>query len=306
LTYHQSNSCKVKKEQELLKEELKVLKEEVKQLKEHPTTTNNITVNGNVENLSVNAPINIMKHMTPSVVRDTFSKYYNANILLEGESGMADFTIDYFLTGQGNPVYLCTDRSRKRFFYYDNNKQVEDPNATLLTDIIATGSFEVVTKFYKEQLAYYEKLMNDNIKNTEIYNHWLNKKFKLIDMYNNIKNIRSTQSYASGLSRRLPKTLEDRKRMDDIIAEQIKLHKISLESLDSIKDELIEIQGFNGYKRHTKTGMVFDTRINEVVGKYFWNEEDGGFHDWKSLTEQDKELCRANKFKYNIPDPMFY
>lgn len=242
--------------------------------------------------------------MTPSVIRDTFSKYYNANILLEGENGMADFTIDYFLTGEGNPIYLCTDRSRKRFFYYDNDKQVEDPNASLLTDIIATGSFDVVTKFYKEQLSEYEKLANDNIKNIEICNHWLNKKLKLISMYNNIKNIRSTHGYASSLSKRLPKTLEDRKRIDAVISAQIELQKSSLDSLEAIKSDLVDIPGFNGYKRHTKTCMVFDTRINEVIGKYYWNLEDGGFHDWTSLTDQDKDVCKLNKFRYNIPDPI--
>lgn len=310
LDYHMKNACKIIKSQTRLEEEVKILKEEVKQLKEHPMTTNNITVNGNVETLNnINNNISLTDYMTKDIIRDTFTKHYNSDTLLGGEKAFADFTIDYLLTGDGKPIYLCTDRSRQRFYYMDKNKKVEDPNADILTNITATGSFDVVTKLYGEKMQYYTDKINEHANYKEQQNYWIDERTSLIKIYNEIKNIsKEGQSYRKRLSVRLPNSLEDRQRIDTVKDEELVLdikEKSYLEAFEKAKVDLVDsTNGLKGFKIHKPTGMVF--KKHEVVGKFYLNFDypdcPQGLDDYKELIEEDKIVCQQYGFSVSTTE----
>jgi hypothetical protein len=77
--------------------------------------------------------------MTPDHVLDVFKKHYKLDTLLGGQKALARFVNDGFLKDHSQPVYMCGDRSRQKFYIVKGGKRVEDPNCEHLINLTAPG-----------------------------------------------------------------------------------------------------------------------------------------------------------------------
>lgn len=304
LDYHMNNSCKVKKEQDNLKAELEALKEKVKILEEKPTTTINNITNNTINN---SGNINIVKYITPELVRKTFKDHYTSETLKGGESALADFAIEHFLTGLDKSIYICTDRSRRKFFYFDGDKPIEDPNADIFTELISSGYFETIQKYYEMNLKDLDEKIELNSGSKDITNYLNKQKDTLRKNYLDLKKIKKEgEDYRNRLSKKLPKSVFENENLIKSRQEILERNELERKTLESIKDELEMIPGLN-MRRHNPTGMVFNSS-GRVVGKYYWNtEEDVGFDDYSELTDVDASVCKKNNFdmaRYQEPVPL--
>jgi hypothetical protein len=153
------NICKVKKSQtenSSILEKVEKLSKEVSQLKDKPiiNITNNSITNNNYTSL-------LDYHNNYGPITEKFEKHYNIEDFLKADQKkIADMTLQYFLSGTGQPMYYITDRSRNKFIYTDKeNNEKEDPNAILLRRLVYRGLKPIIDKLYKQEF----KNLNDNL-----------------------------------------------------------------------------------------------------------------------------------------------
>jgi len=73
--------------------------------------------------------------MTEERVLQIFRDHFGKDDLPEKK--LADFTFKWFLSGEDKPMYLCTDPSRKRFvFINQDGEEVVDKNCSTLIGLI--------------------------------------------------------------------------------------------------------------------------------------------------------------------------
>jgi hypothetical protein len=207
--------CKIKIKQELLalkdlKEKFKKIEEDVEELKNKPSIINNINNSQNI-NITINA------YMTPEYVKKNLLENFTHKLLCTGlEKNLADLVVDLFLTGDGSPVYLCRDRARKRFYWLDENgKLIEDSNAKKLSALTLQGA-EVVKKIYDEEMARIEgkiKECNGDYSRIIYFNKDMDKLKK--DFENFLELPDKGVDFQNQLSKRLPKSLEEKKLFDE-------------------------------------------------------------------------------------------
>ena len=203
--------CRAKIKQELLemkevRERLKTIEDRVENIENKPQVvpfTNNITINA---------------YMTPEFVKKLFSENFTLKMLENNnfEKNLADFVVDRFLLGDGTPVYLCRDKTRKRFYWLDEQGElIEDVNARKLAFLTMNGD-DSIKKLYDEQM----EIINQKLKSSSGDQAWTefyeNEKKKIQDEYDNFLALPIKGSdFQNQLSKRLPKTIEDKKAMDE-------------------------------------------------------------------------------------------
>ncbi len=116
-------------------EEIKTLRMQLETMTHHTThiETQLIETQNNTTNIT------IFEVMTPDHVLDVFKKHYKLDTLLGGQKALARFVNDGFLKDHSQPVYMCGDRSRQKFYIVKGGKRVEDPNCEHLINLTAPG-----------------------------------------------------------------------------------------------------------------------------------------------------------------------
>jgi hypothetical protein len=254
-------------EKEIQEEQLKQLQDELRRLKEqqlvpHSSTAthngnnvttqmeNNVSQCQNTDSFNKTFNISITNYLTEERVTKAFESY-NINTLLGSQKEFANFTIDNFLLGENTPVYLCTDRSRKKFFFTDTDgKFIEDANcATLISYIMKHG-------IPKIREVCMEELENVPVGVTEEAIH---------TKYNSVCAIgKDGAEYQSQLGKRLPATVDDKKRLDDLQEQDIALPEIPKEDVVVLTEEQEKAQvEHEAYMMYTNVGGVPLFRLNK-------------------------------------------
>jgi hypothetical protein len=116
-------------------DEIKTLRMQLETMTHHTThiETQLIETQNNTTNIT------IFEVMTPDHVLDVFKKHYKLDTLLGGQKALARFVNDGFLKDHSQPVYMCGDRSRQKFYIVKGGKRVEDPNCENLINLTAPG-----------------------------------------------------------------------------------------------------------------------------------------------------------------------
>ena len=159
------------------------------------TETNNIQVNKTTKTNNIQINMNILNLSSERL--KTATDNYNMDHYLKGPDGMVEWLVEFVITEEdGKPLYGCSDKNRKHFFYLNENKEkVEDIKAQKLIKAITpeiidklkeckqTRNFEIVDKFFGETSAHDEKVMSERIKNKKLYDEALGPKFinKLVE-----------------------------------------------------------------------------------------------------------------------------
>lgn len=155
------------------------------------------TGTGNIINPVINITFNnvdFTSFMTKDKIKEVFEKHFTINILLGAQESLADFTVDNFLSGSDKPYYLCSDKSRKSFCYYDNQVKKKDPQAEKLRSLILNHGMKTISSKYNS----YKKISN-KIPPT------------LDTAFNDIVNLKSNgKKYINKLSKKLPHTVNER------------------------------------------------------------------------------------------------
>ena len=187
-------------------EQVRELQEELKRLKQ-----NSVSATNHLENVSQTQytnsfnktyNISITNYLTEERVTKAFESY-TIDTLLGSQKELANFTIDHFLVGENTPVYLCTDRSRKKFFFTDTKgKLMEDANCTTLVNYIMKHGFSKIRDVCMEALE------NTPVGITEEIIH---KKYDSLCAIG-----KDGGEYQSQLGKRLPSSITDKKRLDEL------------------------------------------------------------------------------------------
>jgi len=90
---------------------------------------NTINNNTNTNNININCVLEDINQ-----IKQIIFEHLNANYVIEGQEGIANFALDYLLKNvDGELSYICTDPSRKTFRYKNNDGIVRDMRAVKLT-----------------------------------------------------------------------------------------------------------------------------------------------------------------------------
>ena len=201
--------------------------------------SNNTNTINNITNININN-IDFMSYMTSEKIREVFDKCYNIQTLSGSKESLAHFTIDNFLSGSDKPIYLCSDKERNKFCFYDkNNKKIDDTNAQILINLITTYGLKSIKKLYKR----YTKRIKEKSDDIDI-------------AYNNIMNLKTDgKDYINELSTLLPKTIEERTIRDSIVIQDDEDETSSdEEDLDEEESEIV---------REKQTGHLANQRLSE-------------------------------------------
>jgi hypothetical protein len=182
-----------------LEERIKELEEKVKQ----PTiinNSNNSNNNNQVNNQVYNNNLTIHNYMTPERVTEVFDKHYTIETLMGGQKALANFVVDQFVAGPDKMVYLCVDRSRKKCMYTTDFQTFhEDVNNEILLSQLTPAMHIIKDKVEWSEM---EKKYNMDVE-------------RIHDSFDEILAIRDDGClFRSQLCKRLPTTIEDKKRMD--------------------------------------------------------------------------------------------
>jgi hypothetical protein len=181
--------------------------------------------------------------MTCEKIREVFDKCYNIQTLFGSKESLAHFTIDNFLSGSDKPIYLCSDKERNKFCFYDkNNKKIDDTNAQILINLITTYGLKSIKKLYKR----YTKRIKEKSDDIDI-------------AYNNIMNLKTDgKDYINELSTLLPKTIEERTIRDSIVIQDDDEDETSSDEED-LDEEILGFRKSELYKykvHYIKTGQI--------------------------------------------------
>lgn len=135
--------AKLESEIEYKNEDLKIFKNHVIDMAKQPKTTNNNTTTNN-KILSIQTPLNLndIDH-----IKNLLETKYNINYVLEGQKGLAKFTVDNLLTDDGgNLKYKCTDPSRQVYKFIDESGEIQkDIDAKKITNYLGDGGLKSKT-----------------------------------------------------------------------------------------------------------------------------------------------------------------
>ena len=264
-----------------ISKEMEIVKKELKQLKDSKTV-NNITITNNLDQ-SINNYCSLVNYMKPEVIEESFKEFTIDKMLKGTQKDLADITIKNLLSGKDQPLYICTDRSRNKFVYTDEeNKEKEDANATVLRTLIYNGIAPLLKKMYHEE---YIKLNNELARckrtdNTETITISREDIKNLDKAYKDFNIIKKPEDYISHLSKCLPTSIKDRIYRDDL-EEKIALEKS--EKTDS--DEEFEKQ----------LQMIEDYTISELQSHKAFYKKTGIMKGPKYLLESEKYKAFLNE-----------
>lgn len=206
------------------------------------STTNNDSFNNN------NFHISITNYLTEERVTKAF-KSYDVSTLLGSQKELANFTVDHFLLGKGTPIYLCTDSSRKKFSFRDEQgKIVEDKNCTTLITNIMKYGIDKINDICNSSLENVPKGTTKDI---------------LTKKYESIKTVKQNGSeYQSQLGKRLPSTVDEKSRMDDIHDTEFELPTVDIE--ESEEEEIEQLSEEEQYARDALQCYLLNTHIGSI------------------------------------------
>ena len=251
LSYHK-NICKQKtnkSEVEELKLQVQMMATElnkIKDMKEKSITTNtfNITNNNNYGS--------ILNCLTQEAVQESFKNFSMKDLLSsDGQKTLADMTIKNCLLGPEQPIYICKDRSRHKFFYTDQeNKEKEDPNAITLRTLVYNGVKPLIKKLYTEKYILLQNELARSRRKDDLSLITMSHEDikELENAYKQINIIKDGDDYISQLSKCLPSSIKDRLYQD-----QLELENADLDSDIELQEEI---------KKHTR--MIGDYTASEL------------------------------------------
>lgn len=169
--------------------------------------TNNSTVTNS--NNTVNSMIT---YMSVERVQEAFKDFDVKKLLDMTQRQLATIVHERLLSIPNQPAsYICKDRSRNKFYYIDeNNKETEDPNATVHRTLVSNGLAPINKDIYrKERLALGRKL----IKAIEDEDSNLAKAYhedirKLNESHEELDIIKDGTEYISQLAKILPSSYD--------------------------------------------------------------------------------------------------
>ena len=263
---------KTESEIEQMRAEMAKLKKEVEILKEKPTSTN-ITINDS--STTNNNYGSILNCLTQEVIQETF-KNFSINDLLDSDNqkNLADMTIKKCLSGPNQPIYICKDRSRHKFFYTDEeNKEKEDPNATVLRTLVYNGVKPLIKKLYAEKSVILQNELARCKRRDDLTMITMSREDikELEDAYKHINIVNDGEDYVTYLGKCLPSSVKDRIYQDHL-------------TLSSQSDSDEELQAEIRYQ----TRMIGDYTASEL-GK------------WKKLYRETGEITGPRELETNIP-----
>ncbi len=146
---------KLKNERDMCKQERDIYKQErdesnrtLKQLALRPTTTtnNSVIIVGSLD-------------LNPNRINDCVDNNFNVNHVRNGQIGVANFAIEYFLTNNnGERLYIPTDTSRNSYTFKGRNGELlKDKEAAILTksiyEPIRSKSWQIVEPMMVEDVG---------------------------------------------------------------------------------------------------------------------------------------------------------
>ncbi len=224
---------------------ISICKEEVKNHTEPVSITNvnsNNIINNNI-NIQINYP-SLIDYLTPERMSEALSKIKDKDELLDCSKMFAKFAISSFLSGYGKPVYLCTDRERKSFTFFDNNNnKIEDGKLEILCGLLINNYIPAVSKPAVDSNCIFNKLVR----------------------------ITSADDFINCMAKNLPKTQIERNIRDKVLkdTEEMKCTELITEEPCSTA----EIQKLTGLSEHDlnknirfyiKTGQFFTAGLTLV------------------------------------------
>ena len=172
LVYH-LNNCKKNNNIEDINKKIEEMSNKIKTLQNNPVQQN-ITINNtdnSTKTLNQTHNYSSILSLSKEVIKETFDKNYTLEDFFGSQKALADFTNKHFLRGKDNPLYLCTDKSRQKFVYTDEQQQeTEDINAEIMIKLMSKGFIKMKQLYDKEATILERRLKQflDSDDNTNI------------------------------------------------------------------------------------------------------------------------------------------
>ena len=267
---------KTESEIEQMRAEMAKLKKEVEILKEKPTSTN-ITINDS--STTNNNYGSILNCLTQEVIQETFKNFSIKDLLAsDSQKNLADMTIKKCLSGPNQPIYICKDRSRHKFFYTDEeNKEKEDPNAIVLRTLVYNGVKPLIKKLYAEKSVILQNELARCKRKDDLTMITMSREDikELEDAYKHINIVKDGEDYVTHLGKCLPSSVKDR-----IYQDHLSLSSKPDKDLDSDEELQAEIR--------QQTRMIGDYTASELS-------------KWKKLYRETGEVTGPRELETNIP-----
>ena len=263
--------CKYKNGQSLTTT-IAQLQKEVETLKESLKVPTKITINQTNNNQTNNNYGSIL-NLTQTALQESFKNYTLKDLLsTDNQKMLADMTIKKCLSGPDQPVYICKDRARHKFFYTDEeNEEKEDPNAIVLRTLVYNGVKPILAKLYAEKIVSLnaELARSRRIDSSDMMINAHEDIKELKDAYAKINILKNSEDYIAQLSKCLPSSIKDRLYQDHLD----QLCELNGEDFDDALEREIQRQ----------TRMIGDYTAAEL-GK------------WKKMYRETGKMCGPKGF----------
>ena len=198
------------------------LQKEVETLKETLKAPATITINqtNQTNNQTNNNNYGSILNLTQSALQESFKNYTLKDLLsTDNQKMLADMTIKKCLSGPDQPVYICKDRARNKFFYTDEeNEEKEDPNAIVLRTLVYNGVKPILAKLYAEKIVALnaELARSRRIDSSDMMMNAHEDIKELKDAYAKNNILKNSDDYIAQLSKCLPSSIKDRLYQDHL------------------------------------------------------------------------------------------
>jgi hypothetical protein len=248
------------------------LQKEVETLKESLKVPTNITINQTNNNQTNNNYGSIL-NLTQTALQESFKNYTLKDLLsTDNQKMLADMTIKKCLSGPDQPVYICKDRARHKFFYTDEeNEEKEDPNAIVLRTLVYNGVKPILAKLYAEKIVSLnaELARSRRIDSSDMMINAHEDIKELKDAYAKINILKNSDDYIAQLSKCLPSSIKDRLYQDHL-------------------DQLCELNG-DDFDDALEREIQRQTRM---IGDYTAAE----LGKWKKMYRETGKMCGPKGF----------
>jgi hypothetical protein len=145
------------KETEEMKKEMK--KEIMKEMRKEMKTTAPFINNYNYNYVNINTQyISILSKDASDIYKKAFENNYGVDVIERGIEGEANFILNHCIIGSNKPLYLCTDKSRKKCFYFnEDGDRISDPGCGMLLRLTGEAGRDVRNRVYKTQVRILDK-----------------------------------------------------------------------------------------------------------------------------------------------------
>jgi hypothetical protein len=252
------------------------LQKEVDALKETLKAPATITINqtNQTNNQTNHNNYGSILNLTQTALQESFKNYSLKDLLsTDNQKMLADMTIKKCLSGPDQPMYICKDRARHKFFYTDEeNEEKEDPNAIVLRTLVYNGVKPILAKLYAEKIVALnaELARSRRIDSSDMTMNAHEDIKELKDAYAKINILKNSDDYIAQLSKCLPSSIKDRLYQDHL-------------------DQLCELNG-DDFDDALEREIQRQTRM---IGDYTASE----LGKWKRLYKETGKLCGPKGFE---------